>query len=356
MQPASGVPIPSRRMRALVVGAPPEGTRVESVPWPAAASGQVLVRVIAAGVNRADVMIRDGALDHPLGGNRGLGRECAGTVVETGSRERRWRVGDFVCGVTEEGAFAEVAVARSDHLMPVPAALGPAQAAAVPIAAATTVAHLIGLARLRPGDAVLIHGGASGFGSLAVQIARHLGLRVIATAGTDEKVALCRRLGATAVNHRSADFVAATLDVTRGRGVKAVLDVVGGPYLDRNIACLASHGRLISIGYQGDWTGTVDLRGLQSRLATITAASFSRQSPRRRAQVLRSVESRIWPLLASGHIRPLVHGLYGLEDIASAFGALGGDEVMGKLVVSPVWAGPPASAAAVAWPTPTGDE
>lgn len=298
--------------------------------------------VLAAGVNRADLMIRRRLLPPREDAAGGLGYEFAGLVVEVGRDVRRWRPGDQVCGMSLSPAYAEAVVAAADHLLPAPAGLSPVAAAALPLASCTAWAHLFDPSILAAEDWLLLHGGASGVGAVAIQMAHARGLRIVATAGAPERVELCRALGAdVAVNYRSEDFVAAALGATGGSGVDVVLDVVGGPYLERNLRCLRAGGRLLVMGFQGGWRGEVDLSPIAERLTSLACVSFSRSSPARRARIVAAVEAEVWPAVETGAIIPFVGGVFPMAEVERCHERLDSGTSAGKLVLYPEGNGRP---------------
>jgi NADPH2:quinone reductase len=311
----------------------PEVLRPVERPLPAAGRGEVLVKVDAAGVNRPDIMQRLGKYPPPPGASDIPGLEVAGTVVSVGPETDRWREGDRVCALVAGGGYAEYCVAPGPQCLPIPSGLQAREAGAIPETFFTVWTNLFQRAALRPGERVLVHGGSSGIGTTAIQLARAFGALVCATAGSDEKCKACERLGATAINHRSADFVLAVREATSGRGVDVVLDIVGGEYLQRNIDCLALHGRLVQIGLLGGGQGQLNLAAVMQRRLTITGSTLRVRTVEEKGAIARELEEKVWPLLASRTVGPIIHRALPLQDAAEAHRLLEAGEVVGKVVL-----------------------
>jgi NADPH2:quinone reductase len=324
-------------MIAIEIAAPggPEVLRPVQRPTPSPATGEVLVRVEAAGVNRPDILQRLGHYPPPPGTSDIPGLEVAGTIVSTGADVPRWQTGDSVCALVAGGGYAEYCVVPSPQCLPIPRGLRPQEAAAIPETFFTVWTNLFQRGRLTDGETVLIHGGTSGIGTTAIQLARAFGATVFATAGTDEKCAVCERLGATAINYRTSDFVEVVRDATSGRGVDVVLDIIGGTYLQRNIDSLAMHGRLIQIGLLGSARAELDLSQVMRKRLTITGSTLRRRSVEEKGAIARELESRVWPLLTTSQVKPIVDRALPLAEAAAAHQLLEAGNVIGKIVLLP---------------------
>lgn len=326
-------------MLAIEIAQPggPDVLRAVERPTPEPAAGEVLVRVEGAGVNRPDIMQRLGKYPPPPGASDIPGLEVAGTVVST--RGSRWREGDRVCALVAGGGYAEYCVVPEPQCLPVPAGMDATTAAAIPETFFTVWTNLFERGRLRKDERVLVHGGTSGIGTTAIQLARAFGAVVLATAGTDEKCAACERLGATAINYRTTDFAAAVRQATAARGVDVILDIVGGDYLPRNLECLALDGRLVQIGLIGGSRSPIDLRIVLQKRLTLTGSTLRARSVDEKGAIARQLEQHVWPLLEAGAVRPIVDRTLPLRQAAEAHRLLEAGEVIGKIVLLPVGRG-----------------
>jgi NADPH2:quinone reductase len=321
-------------MTAVEISEPggPEVLRVTERPVPEPTADEVLIRVEAAGVNRPDIMQRQGRYPPPAGASDLPGLELAGTIVHGAGR---WREGDRVCALVAGGGYAEYCAVPQPQVLPIPGGLDAIAAAAIPETFFTVWTNLFDRGALKPGERVLIHGGTSGIGTTAIQLARAFGATVFSTAGSDEKCAAATRLGAAAAfNYRTEDFVERVHAETDGRGVDVILDIVGGGYVPRNLACLATNGRLVQIGLQGGSKAEVDFRRVLNKRLTITGSTLRPRSPAEKGAIARQLEERVWPLLASGQVRPLVDRTFPLREAAAAHRALESGEVIGKIVLT----------------------
>ena len=294
---------------------------------------QVTIAVEAAGINNADLLQRRGRYPVPPGAPRPLGLECAGTILAVGAAVTGWSPGDRVCALLDGGGYAAQVAVRATQVMPIPPGLGLLEAAAVPEVAATVYSNLKMVAGLTGGQSVLIHGAGGGIGSFAIQWARAIGAHVITTAGSDAKVQAGRDLGAQdAINYRSADFVAATLAATGGRGVDAILDVVGSDYLARNLECLAPDGHLVIIGGSTEPT-LLDLGALMAKRASVTATMLRGRPAEQKAAIVAGVIRDVFPLFDSGAIRAVVDTVVPLPDAAQAHRLLESGKTVGKVIL-----------------------
>ncbi|UED85431.1 NAD(P)H-quinone oxidoreductase [Streptomyces profundus] len=324
-------------MRAITIPAPggPERLVWTEVPDPAVGPGEVLIDVASSGVNRADLLQRQGFYDPPPGASPYPGLECAGRVAAVGSGVSGWRVGDEVCALLAGGGYAELVSVPAGQLLPVPRDVGVVAAGGLPEVACTVWSNVFELAGLRAGETLLVHGGSSGIGTLAIQLARAVGARVAVTAGSAEKLARCRALGAEIlINYRESDFVDELATATEGAGADVILDIVGGRYLASNIAALATGGRLAVIGLQGGAKAELDLRKLLAKRGSIHATSLRARPAAEKAAIVASVRERVWPLIAEGRVRPVVDRLLPLSDAAAAHRVLESSEHVGKVVLT----------------------
>jgi len=323
-------------MLAIEISRPGAADVLQAVdrPMPQLQPDEVLIKVEAAGVNRPDLMQRLGKYPPPPGASDLPGLEVAGTVAEA-SPGGRWRTGDRVCALISGGGYAEYCAAPARQCLPVPTGMDAATAAAIPETYFTVWTNLFDRGRLRASERVLIHGGTSGIGSTAIQLARAFGATAYATAGTDEKCEACRRLGAVeAINHRASDFVEEIRRLTNHEGVDVVLDIIGGDYLPRNLACLRMNGRLVQVGLIGGSKANLDLRGIMQNRLTLTGSVLRPRSVAEKGAIADAVEQNIWPLLEAGAVSPVVHATFPLREAAAAHRALESGEVVGKVVLT----------------------
>ncbi len=324
-------------MRAVVVSQPggPDVLKLEEVPDPAPAAGEVVISIAAAGVNRADLMQRQGFYPPPPGAPPYPGLECAGQITAVGDGVTGLRPGDEVCALLAGGGYAEQVAVPAVQVLPVPAGLTVAEAAALPEVACTVYANVFMAAGLKPGETLLVHGGASGIGTMAIQLARALGARVACTAGSDAKLRRCRELGAElAIDYTSADFVAAVRDFTGGSGADVILDIIGGAYLQRNVAALAIGGRLVVIGLQGGATAELDLGTMLRRRLTVHAASLRARPVAEKAVVVEGVRDVVWPLIVSGQVKPVIDTVVPLAEAARAHQLMEAGQHIGKILLA----------------------
>jgi putative PIG3 family NAD(P)H quinone oxidoreductase len=303
---------------------------------PVPAHGDVLIRVAAAGVNRPDVLQRMGQYPLPPGASDLPGLEVAGTVDAVGDGVQGWQVGDTVCALVNGGGYAELCIVPASQCLPVPAGLSLVEAAALPETFFTVWSNVFERGRLVAGETALFHGGTSGIGTTAIQLASARGARVFATAGSDEKCRACEQLGAErAINYRTEDFVAAVKTLTNDRGVDLILDIMGGSYVPRNVSSLATGGRLVQIGLmEGVPQGTVDFRKVLGRRLTITGSTLRPRSTAEKGQIADGLRREVWPLLAAGRIKPVIHHTLALAQAAEAHRLLESSLHIGKIVLT----------------------
>ncbi|CAL9516003.1 NAD(P)H-quinone oxidoreductase [Streptomyces sp. NPDC057340] len=296
-------------MHAITIPEPggPEALVWTEVPDPQPGEGEVLVEVAASAVNRADIMQRQGFYDPPPGASPYPGLECSGRVAALGSGVSGWAVGDEVCALLAGGGYAEKVVVPAGQLLPVPQGVDLTSAAALPEVVCTVWSNVFMVAHLRPGETLLVHGGSSGIGTMAIQLAKAVGAKVAVTAGSKEKLERCAELGADVlINYREQDFVAEVKDATGGAGADVILDNMGAKYLDRNVQALAVNGRLAIIGMQGGRKGELNIGTLLAKRAAVSATSLRARPLEEKAAIVAAVREHVWPLFTGGHVRPVV--------------------------------------------------
>ena len=304
-------------------------------PLPQLAAGEVLVKVAAAGVNRPDVMQRQGLYPPPAGATDIPGLEIAGEVVALGSDVVRWKTGDRVMALVVGGGYAQFCAAHETHALPLPPTLTLTEAAAVPETFFTVWHNVFQRGRLTAGETLLVHGGSSGIGTTAIQLAKAFGARVIATAGSQEKCEACRRLGAdTAINYKSEDFVAVAKAVTGGKGADVILDMVGGDYIERNYEAAAVEGRVVQIAFQDSPKATVDFRRIMLKRLTHTGSTLRARAIGDKAAIARGLEEHVLPLIAQGRVRPVIDSTFPLAKAGAAHRRMETSAHIGKIVLA----------------------
>ena len=324
-------------MRAVIASEPggPEVLEVTEQPDPSPGPGEVVLDVAATAVNRADTLQRKGFYPPPRGASAVLGLECSGTVSAVGEGVTDWSIGDEVCALLAGGGYATKVLVPAGQVMPVPAGLDLATAGALPEVACTVWSNVFMVAGLRAEETLLVHGGAGGIGTMAIQLAHALGARVVTTAGSAEKLELCRSLGAdVAVNYREQDFVAEVRRATDDRGADVILDNMGASYLDRNIEALATEGRLVVIGMQGGVKGELDLGKLMRKRGAVVATGLRARPTEEKAAICAAVVEHVWPLVADGTIRPVVHTTLPLDRASDAHRLMEESGHSGKIVLT----------------------
>ena len=322
-------------MRAVVVTEPggPEALTVVELPDPEPGPGEVLVKVAATAVNRADTMQRQGFYPPPPGASDVLGLECSGTVAALGEGVTGWAVGDEVCALLAGGGYAELVAVPAGQLMPVPDGVDLVTAGSIPEVACTVWSNLFMIAGLQPGERLLVHGGSGGIGTFAIQLASAMSAKVFTTAGTADKLAACADLGAdVTINYRDEDFVEILRDAG---GADVVLDNMGAKYLARNVDALATEGRLVVIGLQGGTKGELDLGVLLRKRGAVIATSLRSRPAEEKAIIAASVVEHVWPLVADGQVRPIVHATLPLDRVADAHRLMEESTHIGKIVLTP---------------------
>ncbi|MCX5146650.1 NAD(P)H-quinone oxidoreductase [Streptomyces sp. NBC_00320] len=324
-------------MHAITIEQPggPEALVWAEVPDPVAGEGEVLVDVAASAVNRADILQRQGFYDPPPGASRYPGLECSGRIAAVGPGVSGWAVGDEVCALLGGGGYAERVAVPAGQLLPVPAGVDLVTAAALPEVVCTVWSNVFMVARLRPAETVLVHGGSSGIGTMAIQLAKAVGATVAVTAGGPEKLARCKELGADIlIDYREQDFVAELRAATGGAGADVILDIMGAKYLARNLDALAVNGRLAVIGLQGGVKAELNLGALLAKRAAITATSLRARPAVEKAAIVAAVREHVWPLVAAGRVRPVVHATYAMADAAEAHRTMESSTHVGKLLLT----------------------
>jgi putative PIG3 family NAD(P)H quinone oxidoreductase len=312
----------------------PEVLEYVEAPDPELAAGEVLLDVVATAVNRADLLQRQGHYPPPPGASEIIGLECSGTVAALGDGVTGFEVGEEVCALLAGGGYATRVAVPVGQVMPKPDGVDLVTAAALPEVAATVWSNVMMVAGLRTGDTLLVHGGAGGIGSFAIQLATALGARVLATAGSAEKLALCAELGAeVTVNYREQDFVEVVRDATDGAGVDVILDNMGASYLARNVAALATEGRLVVIGLQGGTKAEIDLNALMRKRAAVVGTTLRARPTGEKASICAAVAEHVWPLVADGTIRPVVGHTLSLSEAADAHRLMESGQSTGKILL-----------------------
>lgn len=324
-------------MRAITVEGPGQ-LRWQEVPDPRVGPGEVLLAVTAAGINRADLLQAAGKYPPPPGASEILGLEVSGRVADVGAGVTELTVGQPVCALLAGGGYAEYVAVPAGQVMPVPAGVELADAAALPEVACTVWSNLVTAARLQPGEVVLLHGGASGIGTHAIQVARELGATVAVTAGSAAKLELCSELGAQIlINYRDEDFTERLRQATDGHGADVILDIMGAAYLDRNLAALATDGRLVIIGMQGGVTAELNIGALIGRRLSVTGTALRGRptdGPNGKAAIVDDVVASVWPMITAGQVRPVIGARLPIEDAGEAHRLLASGETSGKILLT----------------------
>ncbi|MFJ6747860.1 MULTISPECIES: NAD(P)H-quinone oxidoreductase [unclassified Streptomyces] len=324
-------------MRAITIPEPggPEALVWADVPDPQPAEGEVLIEVAASAVNRADLLQRQGFYDPPPGSSPYPGLECSGRIAAVGPGVHGWAVGDEVCALLAGGGYAEKVAVPAGQVLPLPAGLDLVTAAALPEVACTVWSNVFMIAHLRPGETLLVHGGASGIGTMAIQLAKAVGARVAVTAGGPEKLARCAELGADIlIDYREQDFVQEIRKATDGKGADVILDIIGAKYLQRNVKALAVSGRLAIIGMQGGVKAELNLAALLSKRAAITATGLRARPLSEKAAIVAAVREHVWPLIGNGQVRPIVDRALPMADAAEAHRVVDASSHVGKVVLT----------------------
>jgi NADPH2:quinone reductase len=324
-------------MTAVAISSPggPDVLKPSSMPTPKAGPGQILVRVAAAGVNRPDVAQRMGLYPPPPGHSPLPGLEVAGEVVETGAGVTRWKMGDKVCALVNGGGYAQYCIAEETAALPIPAGLDLVEAGAVPETFFTVWNNVFERGALKSGEWFLVHGGSSGIGTTAIQLAKAFGAKVLATAGSADKCKACVDLGADrAINYKTEDFVAASKEATGGKGVDVILDMVGGEYTDRNILAAAEDGRVVQIATLGGADVKLNISRLMIKRVTLTGSTLRPRTREAKAGFARALEAKVWPLFAAGKVKVVMDSTFPLAQAAEAHRRLESSQHIGKIVLT----------------------
>ncbi|MEW1566875.1 NAD(P)H-quinone oxidoreductase [Streptomyces sp. NPDC051362] len=323
-------------MYAITIPEPggPEALVWDEVPDPVAGEGEVLVEVVASAVNRADLLQRQGMYNPPPGASAYPGLECSGRVVQVGTGVSGWAVGDEVCALLGGGGYAQKVAVPAGQLLPVPQGLNLLQAAALPEVTCTVWSNVFMVSHLLPGETLLVHGGSSGIGTMAIQLAKAVGAKVAVTAGTKEKLDFCAELGADIlINYREQDFVEEIERATDGAGADVILDNMGAKYLDRNVRALAVNGRLAIIGMQGGVKGELNIATLLNKRAAVSATSLRARPLSEKTAIVAAVREHVWPLIDGGHVRPVVDRELPMSEAGAAHRVLEESGHIGKVVL-----------------------
>jgi putative PIG3 family NAD(P)H quinone oxidoreductase len=324
-------------MHAVVITRPgdPEVLQLTEVPDLVPGPGEVLIDVAAAGVNRADLLQRQGFYDPPPGTLPYPGLECSGTITQVGAGVESWREGDEVCALLTGGGYATQVVVPAGQLLPVPKNVGLVEAAALPEVACTVYSNVFMAARLAAGDILLVHGGSSGIGTAAIQLAKQAGATVAVTCGSRGKLDACRELGADIlIDYQKEDFVQALKSATGGHGADVILDIMGASYLGKNVDALAADGRLVVIGMQGGSKAELNLGTLMRKRGSILSTTLRARPAEQKARIVAAVRENVWPLVESGAIRPLVHQVLPLADAPEAHRIMTASSHIGKILLA----------------------
>ena len=324
-------------MRAVEIKQPggPEVLVPTRRPVPKPGTGEVLIRVAAAGVNRPDMLQRQGAYAPPPGAPDLPGLEVAGEIVAIGTETPRWKAGDRVTALVAGGGYAEFCTAPAPQCLPIPGKLGMVEAAALPETFFTVWTNVFERGRLKAGESFLVHGGSSGIGTTAIQLASRFGAKVFTTAGSPEKCSKCKELGAAvAIDYRQEDFVQVIERETGGKGVDLILDMVGGDYINRNLQSLAVEGRLVQIAFLKGPKAEINFAGVMVKRQTITGSTLRPRSVAEKGAIARALEEKVWPLVAAGKVSPLIHATFPLEQAADAHRLMESSAHLGKIVLT----------------------
>jgi NADPH:quinone reductase len=324
-------------MQAITISQPggPEVLKTDERPVPKPAPGEVLVKVAAAGINRPDIAQRKGIYPPPPGASDIPGLEIAGIITELGDGVKRWKIGDKMCGLVSGGGYAEYCTIPEGQVLPIPKGLSFTEAASLPETYFTVWSNLFDRAKLTKGETLLVHGGSSGIGVTAIQMAKAMGCDVFVSAGSDEKCKFCEQLGAMrAINYKTENFAQVIKDITQGKGVDVILDMVGGDYTPDNIRSLAYDGRLVIISALKGKEGIVDLNLVTHKRLTITGSALRARDTAFKTAIAQNLEKSIWPLFAARQIKPVIYKTFPLEQVADAHRLMESSEHIGKIVLS----------------------
>lgn len=324
-------------MTAIAISSPggPEVLVPEQQPVPTPGAGEILVKVAAAGVNRPDVRQRQGSYPPPKGAGDTPGLEIAGEVVALGEGATKWKIGDKVCALVVAGGYAEYCLAYESHALPVPAALSMVEAAAMPETFFTVWQHLMMRCHFQSGEWVLVHGGTSGIGTTAIMLVKNFGGHVVTTAGSDDKCAAAKKLGAdVAVNYKTEDFVEATKKATGGKGANVILDIIGGDYIERNYEAAADQGRIAQISFAGSPKATANFARLMAKRLVHEGSTLRPRSVAEKAEIAKGIAEKVWPLVEAGKIKPVIDSTFPLAKASEAHARMESSQHIGKIVLT----------------------
>lgn len=326
----------SQTMLAIEITTPggPEVLKPVQRPLPKAAAGQVLIKVEAAGINRPDVFQRKGAYPAPAGASDLPGLEVSGTIVEGDLAGTDFKIGDAVCALLPGGGYAQYALAQAEHCLPVPNGFSMVEAAGIPETFFTVYSNIWMRGQLQKGETLLVHGGASGIGTTAIQLAVAMGHTVFATVGSDERVEAVEKLGAIGINYKTQQFEQVVNERTNNKGVDVILDMVAGDYLNRDLTCLADDGRIVVIALLGGAKGEVDAGQILRRRLTITGSTLRPRPNQVKADIAAALHKNVWPLLVSGQVKPLIHATFSLDQADQAHALMDSGEQIGKIILT----------------------
>lgn len=326
----------SQTMLAIEITTPggPEVLKPVQRPLPKAAAGQVLIKVEAAGINRPDVFQRKGAYPAPAGASDLPGLEVSGTIVEGDLAGTDFKIGDAVCALLPGGGYAQYALAQAEHCLPVPNGFSMVEAAGIPETFFTVYSNIWMRGQLQKGETLLVHGGASGIGTTAIQLAVAMGHTVFATVGSDERVEAVEKLGAIGINYKKHQFEQVVNERTNNKGVDVILDMVAGDYLNRDLACLADDGRIVVIALLGGAKGEVDAGQILRRRLTITGSTLRPRPNQVKADIAAALHKNVWPLLVSGQVKPLIYATFSLDQADQAHALMDSGEQIGKIILT----------------------
>ncbi|KAF9672286.1 hypothetical protein SADUNF_Sadunf11G0025600 [Salix dunnii] len=323
-------------MKAVVITTPggPEVLQLQEVEDPQIKEDEVLVKVEATALNRADTLQRQGKYPPPTGASSYPGLECSGTIEAVGKKVSRWKIGDQVCALLSGGGYAEKVAVPAGQVLPVPQGVSLKDAASLPEVACTVWSTVFMMSRLSAGETFLVHGGSSGIGTFAIQIAKHKGVRVFVTAGSDGKLAVCKDLGAdVCINYKNEDFVARVKEETDGKGVDVILDSIGAPYFQKNVDSLSIDGRLFLLGFMGGFVTQVNLASLFAKRITVQAAGLRTRSLENKAEIVSEVEKNVWPAIVAGKLKPVVYKYLPLSKAAEGHQLMESSKHVGKILL-----------------------
>ena len=330
----SALPQTMTAMAITEYGAP-EVLQPQTRPVPQPGPGEIVIKVVAAGVNRPDVSQRQGKYPPPPGASDLPGLEVAGEVVARGAGADRYAIGDKVCALVHGGGYAEYVSVHQSSALPIPTGLSMIEAAAIPETFFTVWTNVFDRGRLQPGETLLVHGGSSGIGTTAIMLAKAWGAKVFITAGSDDKCEACRKLGADlAINYKTQDFVEEVKKATGGKGVDVILDMVAGPYIDRDFQCAALYGRIVQIAVQGGYKIQLDVRAIQGKCLTYTGSTLRPRTVEQKGAIAASLEKHVWPHLMQGRCKPVIDSTFAFKDVAKAHARMETSEHIGKIVLT----------------------